>query len=149
MNKLAKVGLALSILSTLASSVAHELIRSKDGGVAVMVHIEPDDNPGVGVSTVWFELTQKGGMTLALSSCTCTLKVYQGAYKAGMKPLQVAKLYVGKEGEGKGNPNGAVNFPAVGAYTLRIEGKPRTGQNGAGSSFAPFVIEVATRADKK
>jgi len=144
MNKLAKIGLALGILSTLASSSAHELVRSKDGGVAALVHIEPDDNPSVGVSTVWFELTQKGGKTIALSSCTCTLKVYKGAYKAGLKPLQVAKLYVGVEGEGKGNPNGAVNFPAVGAYTLRIEGKPK-----AGSSFTPFVIEVPTRADKK
>ena len=144
MSKLAKMGLALGTLSLLASSTAHELLRSKDGQVAAMVHIEPDDNPGVGLSTVWFELTQKGGKTIALSSCACTLKLYQGVYKAGMRPLQVSKLYVGKEGEGKGNPNGAVNFPAVGAYTLHIEGKPR-----AGSSFAPFVIEVATRADKR
>jgi len=144
MNKLAKIGLVLSILSTLASSTAHELVRSKDGQVAALVHIEPDDNPGVGLSTVWFELTQKGGKAIALSSCACTLKLYQGAYKAGMKALQASKLYVGKEGEGKGNPNGAVNFPTVGAYTLRIEGKPK-----AGSSFAPFVIQLATRADKK
>jgi len=144
MSKLAKIMVALGVLSTLASSTAHELVRSKDGMMAALVHIEPDDNPGVGVSTVWFELTQKGGKVISLSSCTCTLKVYQGAYKAGMKPLQISKLYVGKEGEGKGNPNGAVNFPTVGAYTLRIEGKPK-----AGASFAPFVIEVATRADKK
>ena len=144
MNKLAKIGFVFATLSLLASSTAHELVRTKDGQMAALVHIEPDDNPGVGVSTVWFELTRKGGVKIPLSSCTCTLKVYQGAYKAGMVPLQIAKLYVGKEGEGKGNPNGAVNFPAVGAYTLRIEGKPKSG-----SSFAPFVIEVATRADKK
>ncbi len=144
MNKLAKIGLALATLSLLASSMAHELVRSADGMMAALVHIEPDDNPGVGSNTVWFELTQKGGKTVTLSSCKCTLKVYQGAFKAGMRALQVSKLYVGQEGEGKGNPNGAVNFPTVGAYTLRIEGKPK-----AGANFAPFVIQLATRADKK
>lgn len=137
--------LALFASLLFSSGQAHELETSKDGKVAALVHIEPDDAPIAGqIHTVWFELTVRGGQKINLSGCKCTLKVFQGAYKAGIKPLSQPLLTPGKSGESQGKPSARVYFKSVGAYTMVLEGKPK--MTGA---FPAFRLELVTRADKK
>ena len=145
MKKLFILSLALSSPLLFSSGQAHELEASKDGKVAALIHIEPDDEPIAGqIHTVWFELTERGGKKIDFSSCKCTLKVYQGAYKAGIKLQSQPILNAGKVGEAIGKPSARVNFKSTGAYTMVLEGKPK--MTGA---FAAFRLEFVTRADKK
>ena len=145
MKKLFILGLVLLSPLLFSSGQAHELETGKDGKVAALIHIEPDDQPIAGqIHTVWFELTERGGKKIDLSSCKCTLKVYPGAYKAAIKPQSQPILNAGKVGEGQGKPSARVNFKTPGAYTLVLEGKPK--MTGA---FPAFRLEFVTRADKK
>ena len=129
--------LLLSLLALSASSaLAHELAR--DGNVAALMHTDPDDAPLIGKPTaVFFELNQRGGRAIALSGCTCSLNVYAGSVRAGAKPVVQGKLK-----QGKGEILSSVTFPAAGAYTMVLQGKPKTG-----AAFDPFKLSWTVRAD--
>lgn len=129
--------LLLSLLTLSASSVlAHELVR--DGNVAALMHTDPDDAPLVGKPTaVFFELNQRGGRAIALAGCTCSLSIYAGSVRATSRPLIQGKLV-----QGKGEILSSVTFPAAGAYTMVLQGRPKTG-----AAFSPFKLSWTVRAD--
>lgn len=134
--------LLLSLLAPVA--LAHELVMSADGKMGGLMHIEPDDDLMVGMrQTLWFDITQKGGKKVGLENCVCILKIYAGSYKTGAKPMMQPKLELGKAGEAMGKTSSSVQMNTVGAYTVRLEGKPK-----AGSSFAAFVLSWVVRANK-
>ena len=127
--------LALLALTS-SSTLAHELAR--DGNVAALMHTDPDDAPLIGKPTaVFFELNQKGGRAIPLAQCACTLNVYTGSQRAGAKPVTRGVLR-----QGKGEVLSSVTFPAAGAYTMVLQGKPRTG-----TAFPPFKLSWTVRAD--
>ena len=116
--------------------LAHELAR--DGNVAALMHTDPDDAPLVGKPTaVFFELNVRGGRALALAGCTCSLNVYAGSVRAGARPVMQGKLV-----QGKGEILSSVTFPAAGAYTMVLQGRPKTG-----AAFSPFKLSWTVRAD--
>lgn len=129
--------LLLSLLTLSFSPVlAHELAR--DGNVAALMHTDPDDAPLVGKPTaVFFELNQRGGRAIPLAQCACTLNVYAGSVRAGAKPLTRGVLR-----QGKGQLLSSVTFPVVGAYTMVLQGKPKSG-----TPFPPFKLNWVVRAD--
>ena len=129
--------LLLSLLTLSASpALAHELAR--DGNVAALMHTDPDDAPLIGKPTaVFFELNQRGGRAIALAGCTCSLSIYAGSVRAGARPLVQGALR-----QGRGQLLSNVTFPAAGAYTMVLQGKPKTG-----AAFNPFKLSWTVRAD--
>ncbi|GGR08800.1 hypothetical protein [Deinococcus ruber] len=126
----------ISVLLMISPALAHELAR--DGNVGALMHIEPDDAPAVGKPNgVYFELNQKGGRPIALSQCSCTLSVYAGSAKAGVKPLLTPKLV-----QAKNELTSTLTFTKPGAYTLVLAGSPKPG-----ATFSTFKLVWTVRAD--
>ncbi|MGY2893320.1 hypothetical protein [Deinococcus sp. UYEF24] len=125
---------------TASGALAHEIAR--DGNVGALMHTDPDDAPLIGKPTgVFFELNQKGGRPILLAQCNCTLSVYTGGTTAGRAPLSHGTLR-----QGKGQILSSVVFPAAGAYTLVLAGKPKAGLV-AGATFPAFKLSWVVRAD--
>lgn len=124
----------LTILSNPLRGDAHETEIS--GEVGATLHIEPNDNPKVGTSSLaWFALTRRGGQLIPLSECNCQLAVYAQPHQEGDSPIQQPSLTaVSAEGR-DGVPGAEVNFPRAGAYELVLKGQPTT--TGA---FNPFEL---------
>lgn len=128
----------LPLLATLVipAALAHEIAR--DGNVGGLIHIEPDDAPLVGKpNPASFEVNQRGGRPVLLSGCACRLSIYAGGVRPGARPASTPKL-----SQGKGELQATLTFPAAGAYTLVLQGRPR-----AGASFPPFTLKWTVRAD--
>jgi hypothetical protein len=127
---------ALLLVLMASPALAHEIAR--DGNIGGLMHIEPDDAPVVGKpNAFYFEVNQKGGKSVLLSQCACTLSVYAGSVRAGAKPLSLPKLT-----QARGEYTGKVSFPVAGAYTLVLTGAPR-----AGAGFDRFKLSWVVRAD--
>lgn len=129
--------LLLSLLTLSFSPVlAHELAR--DGNVGALMHTDPDDAPLVAKPTaVFFELNQRGGNAIPLAQCACTLNVYAGSVRAGVRPVTRGVLR-----QGKGQLLSSVTLPVVGSYTMVLQGKPKSG-----TLFPPFELSWVVRAD--
>ena len=120
------------LLSEALPAIAHQVELAEDVGATL--HIEPNDTPRAGEEVLaWFALTKKGGVTVPLSDCDCTIEVFSQSDKA--TPIATPKPQaVNSEGY-QGIPGAAFTFPNVGAYTLVISGKPQ-----AGAGFSPFEL---------
>lgn len=119
-------------------TLAHEVV--KDGDVGALLHIEPDDAPVTGKKlSVWFKTNIKGGTPVTLTNCSCTLSVYQGAFKPGAKALVRPKLKV----DAQSRLGAEVTFPTEGAYTLLLSGRPK----GEGD-FGRFTLSWVVRAEQ-
>jgi hypothetical protein len=122
---------SLSIID-IYPATAHKVETT--GDVGATLHIEPNDNPRAGESTLtWFALTRKGGKVIPLVQCNCQLAVYAEPHTPGepaliepsLKPVN-AEIY-------QGIPGADINFPKPGIYQLQLTGKPTSGEN-----FKPF-----------
>ncbi|HEY9800705.1 MAG TPA: hypothetical protein V6D25_10125 [Leptolyngbyaceae cyanobacterium] len=125
---------SLSIIDTYPAT-AHKVETTPDVGATL--HIEPNDNPRAGESTLtWFALTRKGGKVIPLVQCNCQLAVYAQPHTPGepallepsLKPVN-AEIY-------QGIPGADINFPKPGIYQLQLTGKPTSGAN-----FKPFEFK--------
>lgn len=111
--------LALSALIDLSQPAqAHQVQTS--GIVGATLHLEPNDTPRAQEDTLlWLALTQRGGRVIPLEDCDCILRVYQGNTMLAQPYLQPITA------EGYQNiPSATFMFPAVGTYTLVLEGRP-------------------------
>jgi hypothetical protein len=111
-------------------AIAHQVQTSADIGGTV--HIEPNDAPRAGESTVaWFALTRRGGTSVPLSACDCELTLYASSEGAiatpPLTPLSVERY--------ENIPSATVTFPAVGQYELVMTGRPVTA-----GDFQPFEL---------
>ncbi|MBD2499754.1 hypothetical protein [Anabaena azotica] len=116
-------------------ATAHKVETTPDVGATL--HIEPNDNPRAGESTItWFALTRKGGKVIPLVQCNCQLAVYAQPHTPGepallepsLKPVN-AEIY-------QGIPGADITFPKPGIYQLQLSGKPTSGAN-----FKPFEFK--------
>jgi hypothetical protein len=111
-----------------------------DDQVAATFHLEPNHNPRAGeAAKIWFALAKKGGEPIPLADCDCVLTVRQKetvVATPGLSALDVEQY--------RGIPAATFTFPAVGLYSLRLSGKPKT------SGFNPFNLdyEVTVQAGK-
>lgn len=135
-----QLGLGVSLLISLApGSWAHTVKATND--VAATFHLEPSHNPKAGEpSQVWFALTKVGGEVVPLQSCDCQLVVQQNGQTIAAPTLSAinAEQY-------QGIPGSDVIFPAVGIYTIELNGKAKNG-----SDFQPFKFsyEVTVQPGK-
>jgi hypothetical protein len=133
-------GLGVSLLfGSATGSGAHTVKTASD--VAATFHLEPSHNPKAGEpSQVWFALTKIGGAVVPLQNCDCQLVVQQNGQPIAQPTLQAinAEQY-------QGIPGSDVIFPAVGIYTLELNGKAKNG-----SDFQPFKFsyEVTVQPGK-
>ncbi|ERN41124.1 hypothetical protein KR51_00023870 [Rubidibacter lacunae KORDI 51-2] len=111
---------------------AHQVEIQNDVGATL--HIEPDDTPQAGRPTLaWFALTRRGGRTIPLSQCDCSLAVYALPLNAGEPPLLTPPLQPVDAERYAGIPGAELTFPDPGAYRLQLSGSPQ-----AGEDFTPF-----------
>ena len=121
-------------LQTSSRALAHQVEVQADVGATL--HIEPDDTPRAGEEVLaWFALTRKGGQTIPLKDCDCTLAVSVQSGRSQATPtLEPALKAVEAEGY-EGIPGATFTFPEVGAYTLVINGTPKQAND-----FTPFEL---------
>lgn len=114
-------------------AAAHQVGIDQDVGGTL--HIEPNDTPRAGEEVLaWVALTRKGGQTIPLADCDCTLSIYDGN-AAPLPLLSPTLIPVDSEGY-QGIPGANFTFPKVGAYTLVISGAPTA----AADPFTPFEL---------
>ncbi|NJM47356.1 MAG: hypothetical protein HC860_15345 [Alkalinema sp. RU_4_3] len=121
------------------SALAHNV--KVDDQVAATFHLEPNHNPKVGeAAKIWFALAKKGGEAIALADCDCVLTVRQKEQVVATPALSSTDVE-----QYRGIPGATFTFPAVGLYSLRLSGKPKTGDG-----FNPFNLdyEVTVQAGK-
>ncbi|MEL7520573.1 MAG: hypothetical protein AAGJ80_02940, partial [Cyanobacteria bacterium J06553_1] len=107
-------------------TIAHQVEIVENVGATL--HIEPNDTPRAGEEVLaWFALTRKGGQTIPLSDCDCTLTIVQPAKPAA---LELTPALSAVEAEGyQGIPGATFTFPEVGAYSLMLTGSPKQAGN--------------------
>jgi hypothetical protein len=114
-------------------AIAHNVEVSRE--VAATFHIEPDHNPQVNQpTTAWFALTRRGGSSIPLSQCNCTLKVYPVPHADDAQPLLKPGLISLNVEQHQEIPGAKITFPQVGAYELEISGTAKD------KSFSPFKL---------
>ena len=122
-------------------AIAHQVEIA--GDVGGTIHIEPNDTPKAGESSLaWFALTKRGGESIPLADCDCNLDIYHAPYSPGDKPFSCPDFRaVSSEGY-EGIPGADVTFPEPGSYDLVVTGKPTT--TGTFESFElTFSVTVA------
>jgi hypothetical protein len=101
-------------------------------GVGGTHHIEPSDTPKAGEpSQAWFALTQAGGKAIGWSDCDCELRLLGSGGEVIAQPELRAIAVEGLTDV----PAAELTFPQVGAYVLKLTGKPKDGE-----TFAPFSL---------
>jgi hypothetical protein len=132
--------LLLSLLGFFSQTAySHELAADKD--VGALMHIEPNDDPKVGISSkVWFDLVKKGGQKISLDECDCVFFLYKGTART---PVVTPMLTESKAEETKSVLSAQVTFPERGAYRLVLSGKPR-----GKKIFDPFTLRWTVRASE-
>ena len=122
------------LLTTLSAPViAHNVEISND--VAATFHIEPNHNPVVGEpTTAWFALTRRGGSSIPLSECDCSLNIYAVPRAEDAKPILTPELTAIDVEKYQEIPGAEIVFPSAGAYELEINGTAKD------DSFSPFNL---------
>lgn len=130
----------VAILST-SPSLAHSVKVSQ--GVGGTLHIEPNDQPKAGESSlVWFALTRRGGQAIPLIECDCQLQVFKEPRSANPTPILTPSLTPVNAERYTQIPGANFAFPQPGRYQLKIAGKPKPG--GSFQSFElTFPVTVA------
>jgi hypothetical protein len=119
-------------------AIAHNV--KVDDQVAATFHLEPNHNPKAGeAAKIWFALAKKGGEAIPLADCDCQLTVRQKETVVATPALSALDVE-----QYRGIPAATFTFPAVGLYSLRLSGKPKT------TGFNPFNLdyEVTVQAGK-
>ena len=127
--------LAILSLLTIVSipAIAHNVEISEE--VAATFHIEPNHNPQVNQpTTAWFALTRRGGNSIPLSQCNCTLRVYSLPRTNNAQPLLKPRLIPLDVEKFQEIPGAKITFPQAGTYELEINGTAKD------NSFAPFKL---------
>lgn len=132
MIKQLAIVLFLILFTTLTT--AHNVEITEDVGGTL--HIEPNDTPKAGESTVaWFALTRKGGKVIPLSQCNCQLEVYSEPRSQAASPLLSPPLKSISAEQYQDIPSADIIFPKPGAYQLQLRGTPT-----AEAQFKPFQL---------
>jgi hypothetical protein len=115
------------LLSSFSIAEAHFLVTDKDiGGI---IHIDPDDNPIIGVkSNIFIDLKDQKNR-LQVGNCDCNIKILKNDQEISSYPINVVK---GQDGSLFVTTEYLFNEKAV--YTIRLEGKSKT------NSFENFTL---------
>ena len=132
-NRLKVAAIAFSLGIVTVPAIAHNVEIAND--VAATFHIEPNHNPKANQpTTAWFALTRRGGNSIPLSECSCSLNVYAVPRAEDSEPIlqpELVSLNVEKYRE---IPGAEITFPQAGAYELEINGTAKD------DSFTPFEL---------
>lgn len=129
-----KIAITVSLLTFVSiPAIAHNVEIS--GEVAATFHIEPNHNPQVDQpTTAWFALTRRGGNSIPLSQCNCTLRVYSTPRTSNAQPLLKPRLIPLNVEKFQEIPGAKITFPQAGTYELEISGIAKD------QSFSPFKL---------
>ena len=108
-------------------ALAHQI--ASNNGVSVQVHVDPNDEPVVGVpTTVWVVRVKPVKATFTWATCRCRLKVFDSSGTVVLQTNAVA-------------PRTPVTFPEAKAYGITFNGRVK--RNGV---WRPFKVTYAIRA---
>ncbi|MEL7084601.1 MAG: hypothetical protein AAGM36_08900 [Cyanobacteria bacterium J06597_1] len=118
----------------ISPAIAHQVQVADDIGGTL--HIEPNDRPRAGESVLmWFALTRRGGTSLLLQECDCTVQVFVQPVADDAEAIASPKLEPVDAENYTGIPGASVTFPEIGAYTITISGVPLSAND-----FQPFEL---------
>jgi hypothetical protein len=134
------LGVSLAPLIGMLPLDAHQQ-KTTPKSVGAMIHLEPDDLPYAGKSTMtWFVLTRRGGAVISPATCDCQVVAY-GADKQGSKTnwttdrLPLSTMAMAGHQKGHQGIRTNITFPKPGSYVVVLSGKSKDG------SFNPFEVK--------
>jgi hypothetical protein len=102
---------------------AHQTQADPDSNVIVMIHLDPQDSPYAGKSTLtWFMLTRSNGEMIAPTTCNCQVKVYNGKNVEIANHLPLSLMSVEGHEVGHKAFRTQITFPKPGTYTVVVLG---------------------------
>ena len=120
---------AVALVVAVGPAAAHQI--ASNNGVAVQVHVDPNDEPIAGVATtVWVVRVKARNATFAWKTCRCRLKVFDSS---GTVILDTAVKV----------PRTPVTFPEPKAYGITFSGRVK---KKAAPGFRSFRVTYAIRA---
>ncbi len=128
---------ALMLLFAPASFASAHVLKT-DGSIGAVMHIDPDDDPIVGMpATFFFEIKDKqskfsGGL------CDCRARIEDNG-----KERFSTRLFQGPGAIDLNNPVFTYTFPERGIYSISISGKPQNA-----GAFQPFTLTYDIRVDR-
>lgn len=133
MTKSLLVVLLAVAICLFAPRVASAHVLKIDGDIGAELHINPDDNPVVGVSINYTLSFQNKGGLFNLSDCDCNVAMINNG-----KLVAVQKL----KDSGGGVSSNYYTFPDAGTYTFRVTGVPRHS-----NEFQDFTLNYVVRVE--
>jgi len=125
--------LAVSLFDT--ASIAHQTVKTSD--VEAMIHLDPNDQPYAGKSTLtWAMLTRRGGEMISPAKCNCRMVAYDSQNRAIARNLPLSSMQMEGHKQGHEAIRTTIKFPKPGAYTVVLTGQAKD------KSFAPFEFKV-------
>lgn len=102
--------ITLSYLAMPIRSVQAHILKT-DGTIGAVIHVDPDDDPYIGVpSSLFFEIKDTTGR-FKPDLCDCTVTIHRGGELIDSFPLT--------------HVDATYTFPQRGIYTITLAGKPR------------------------
>jgi hypothetical protein len=136
------LGVSLAPLIGVLPLEAHQQ-KMAANSVGAMIHLEPEDKPYAGKSTMtWFMLTRPGGAMIPAATCNCRVVAYaagksdsktKSAWMNDRLPLSMMDMAGHQKGHQAIRTN--ITFPKPGSYVVVLSGKAKDG------SFDPFEMK--------
>jgi len=128
------IGFLASSILVAIPVIAHNVEISNE--IAATFHITPEHNPTARkTSQAWFALTRRGGQSVTLSECNCTLNIYAVPRQENAPIVLQPKLMAINVEKHKEVPGAKIIFPQGGAYELEFRGTAKDN-----TSFSPFKL---------
>ncbi len=133
MKRIFSFVLAILFISIFASPVFAHVLKY-DGSIGAVLHVNPEDDPIAGeISNFFFEFKDKNNKFLP-ENCDCKITIL----KEGQEVLS-RNLFENNFSPSLDNISFSYTFPALGIYTLNIDGKSKDG------SFNDFSLKYDIR----
>jgi len=132
MKKALLYGLALCLVLVALPQTAAAHVLKENNGVAVVLHIAPDDNPMAGQDTTLELSFGSDNGAFSLAHCNCMLAVRQSGRQLSQTSIQPV-------GNAATEGRATVHFPFMSVYDVVVSGTATDG------SFAAFRLDYEVR----
>jgi len=127
----------ITFFSFVQPASAHVLLTS--GSIGATVHVDPDDDPIIGIPTnFYFEFKDKENK-FNPSDCDCKISIYKNGTE-----LSTQDLFTTSDSNNINSPIFQFTFPEKNIYELKITGTPKTS-----NSFKAFELNHTLRITRE
>ena len=115
-------------VNSFQTASAHFL--ATDGNIGAELHIEPNDEPVVGLSQTFFFALKDKNNQLTPGNCDCTFVIEENK-----KTLYMQPIFQNTPSPSLSSATASYAFPRTGVYTVKLIGKPLSD-----NAFQPFTL---------